>query len=646
MHDTLKGIHIETNMLASSNTNKIANSIAQEEAERYFDGLAKTIHLATEVPSFIVAPRRSGRTSLAYRYVQKYRQDENVHWLDGSTEVFVQGVETGSLLGFLTKNAVPNVSEQMLIIDDLTYLEPWQAQRLSDSLDTLVEQGWRVLVITTPQCDCYDNLQSDRCLIASSNLLNKLHCTPEQQLDCILHFLRDNLPLELRLFAALTAILQELDTKEACSLGFSVHDDVAQMVATLNPLFELDNEQPTQLTLKGVPLENLLPSIQEVFSEYYGDVPCEKRAERSIETLTRLSMELLKKGKHARSHETLSCVELLVANQAQASGGQINEAHTNEKTSAAQAVEKIPGTHALDAKVLTPNAKALAPSAKESNAYEPETKPSRVKIPNAKTRRAKIRAEQEPLYVRLFGELEIYRGNTRVEHRYLRGKRVQSLLALILLSPRKCVTRDTVIQQFWPQFEGERAVNNFHVTASRLTRTLAPSPDAKERYFFRNGSHYYFDSELVASDVDQFEEQARKVIRSELSCEQRLEAVFQMESLYRDDLLVGVRLDGALLQYRKRQHNLLVDALLTAADLTSSRGDVQSSLWFTRRAYDYDHAREDVYRALMDAQSSAGQRTSAIETYFACKEFLHEELGILPSLRTTALYQDLILNRG
>jgi DNA-binding SARP family transcriptional activator len=59
-----------------------------------------------------------------------------------------------------------------------------------------------------------------------------------------------------------------------------------------------------------------------------------------------------------------------------------------------------------------------------------------------------------------------------------------------------------------------------------------------------------------------------------------------------------------------------------------------------------DSTREDVYRELMDVQLDAGQRTSAMQTYFSCKRYLSDELGILPSRKTTALYQDLLMDRA
>ena len=71
-------------------------------------------------------------------------------------------------------------------------------------------------------------------------------------------------------------------------------------------------------------------------------------------------------------------------------------------------------------------------------------------------------------------------------------------------------------------------------------------------------------------------------------------------------------------------------------------GEVRGGLWFAREALKHDRSREDAYTALMEAQIAAGQRTAALETYFACRRYLTNELGIDPSLRTVQLYRDII----
>ena len=55
-----------------------------------------------------------------------------------------------------------------------------------------------------------------------------------------------------------------------------------------------------------------------------------------------------------------------------------------------------------------------------------------------------------------------------------------------------------------------------------------------------------------------------------------------------------------------------------------------------------DGRREDAYIALMESQILSDQRTDALETYFSCRRFLSEELGIDPSLRLVELYRSVI----
>ena len=644
MRNTLEGVLLETKRLAKDTTRKLAIENLQQEFTRNLDKLTFGMHNNSRIPCFVVAPRASGRTSLAYRYTQQYRQGDDVHWLDGSTDSFVQGIEAGTLANFIMKRKLSDAGEQVLVVDDLIYLEPWLAERFSDDIDALIEQGWQVIVITLPQYDCYENLQSDRYLITGADLLGENICTRAQQLGCLAQFLVDALPLEIRLFATLTVILNDLTVEEANALGFSMHDDLPQLVAALNPLFKFDKLEPIRLVLKGMPLLQLMPSIKPVFLEYYQASDSHIRPDKVIETLTRLSMELLNRGMYARSHEVLGCIETLFSDDSNHAGG-LNHAeglnHADESNYAGGL------NHATD-------------RADDSNQYRyraAETKSRQAELHiahaviqqlgSAEAIMRKRNKEQEPLYIRLFGDLEVYHGAVRVEHRYLKGRRIQNLLALIMVSPRKCITRDLAVQQFWPRMDFDRAVNNFHVACSRLSKALTEEAEESSfRYLLRSGTLYHFDTSLVTCDIDYFDELAQKVILRDLGMTERIDAVRKMESLYRDELLAGNRLEGVLEQHRKRELGLLVDALLVAARLHNDIGDVQAALWFTRRAYDYDHSREDIYRALMDAQLKAGQRTLAIETYFACKDFLYKELGILPSLKTTTLYQDLILNQG
>ena len=95
-------------------------------------------------------------------------------------------------------------------------------------------------------------------------------------------------------------------------------------------------------------------------------------------------------------------------------------------------------------------------------------------------------------------------------------------------------------------------------------------------------------------------------------------------------------------EVRDRYRTRLVEALLAASRHLLNAGETQGALWFAREALDRDRNREDVYLVLMEAQIVADQRNAAIETFFACKKMLSEQLGIDPSPKMVALYRKVI----
>ena len=112
----------------------------------------------------------------------------------------------------------------------------------------------------------------------------------------------------------------------------------------------------------------------------------------------------------------------------------------------------------------------------------------------------------------------------------------------------------------------------------------------------------------------------------------------QVNDRFSDDLLPSENGNDALASLRVDYRNRLVDALVAASTRLVAAGEAQEGLWFAQR----DRSREDAYICLMQAQLAAGQRTAALETYFACRRFLTDELGIDPSLETMRLYRSVI----
>ncbi len=93
---------------------------------------------------------------------------------------------------------------------------------------------------------------------------------------------------------------------------------------------------------------------------------------------------------------------------------------------------------------------------------------------------------------------------------------------------------------------------------------------------------------------------------------------------------------------RDRLNIEMVDSLIAASRRLRVQGEPQGALWFAREALARDETREDSYAALMEAQMAAGQRTAALDTFFTCRTYLSEALGLDPSTQLLVLYQALL----
>lgn len=115
--------------------------------------------------------------------------------------------------------------------------------------------------------------------------------------------------------------------------------------------------------------------------------------------------------------------------------------------------------------------------------------------------------------------------------------------------------------------------------------------------------------------------------------------------LYRADFLEGFHVRDApdfedwMLAERARLRELALQALHTLTQFHTQRGHFTEAISFASRLLSFDPWREEAHRQLMLLQARTGQTSAALSQYEICKRILEKELGIEPSLETTALYE-------
>jgi len=252
------------------------------------------------------------------------------------------------------------------------------------------------------------------------------------------------------------------------------------------------------------------------------------------------------------------------------------------------------------------------------------------------------KAESTPmLFVKLFGGLEVRIGDKLLNPRLFSRQKIKTLLALLVLNHGKEFSRERLCKVLWPESDPAASKRNLYSIWSQLKKALS-GQDGRCPYLIHTQFSYKLDGHLSSSDVAQFDALCRRLLFSFSDLELWSQVFSELEDLYTDDLLPTETENRSIISARADYRSRLVDTLSTAAHRLFEAGEYQNSLWFSRAAIARDAAREDIYTLLMQAQIALGQRAAALETYFRCRRYLVEELGIDPSEKTTRLYCSII----
>jgi DNA-binding SARP family transcriptional activator len=248
-------------------------------------------------------------------------------------------------------------------------------------------------------------------------------------------------------------------------------------------------------------------------------------------------------------------------------------------------------------------------------------------------------------YVRLFGGLEVTRDGLPVADEYWRKRKVRLLFAMLASRCGQDVPRDVLLERLWPDMDDERARRNFYVTWSAVKCALAnggpPSASASLVHNLGGVCRITRDTRVDLQDFDAAVVSLRQADAvGDVSAV--LAAGHHLSSIYRGELLPGDIYEEWFAEIRERTKHDFCDAMMTAARAAEAADDADEALVFLRRAGVADPWREDIYQAMMRCQILAGQRSSAIETYIACRGRLVEDLGIDPSAETTRLYEEVL----
>ena len=249
---------------------------------------------------------------------------------------------------------------------------------------------------------------------------------------------------------------------------------------------------------------------------------------------------------------------------------------------------------------------------------------------------------QVPLmHVRLFGGMEVRVGGEVIDEKAFQKHKATTLLAILVLHRGKEVPRSELLDVLWPDTSSEKSVNSFYSLWSLLRRALMDERGACP-YLAKHQKSYMVDAHYVKSDVEEFESICRMLTFEEPEAGVWMEAFARLEEDFACGLLPSEASNAYIARLRERFRTRLADVYVTAADRLCDADEPRAALWFAQAALERFEKREDAFCALMRAQMSTGQRSLAMDTFFECKRFMKEDLGMDPSERIVRLHRRLL----
>lgn len=251
------------------------------------------------------------------------------------------------------------------------------------------------------------------------------------------------------------------------------------------------------------------------------------------------------------------------------------------------------------------------------------------------------------LDVRLFGPGQLfYHDGTEL---VLRGRKELALLAYLAVEQGRAHSRDAIVGLLWPELTQNDARNNLRVSLARLRRML--NGDEAGLLTTTRRTLQFNQADNVTVDVIAFHQ-----LRAEIDahshenlhhcapCRQRM---VQAIALYRAEFLQGFALEECeafeawLLNQREHLYVQMAALLPELVQSYLLLGDLKQAEAVIRQRLVVDPLQEDAHRQLMELLVQTGQRHAALVQYETCRRWLDEELGVLPSAETVALYEQI-----
>jgi len=280
----------------------------------------------------------------------------------------------------------------------------------------------------------------------------------------------------------------------------------------------------------------------------------------------------------------------------------------------------------------------------EQNVPGPEGQLSGAEQRDGRSERSIVWPGVSRLYIRTFGDFQVWRGGSRIGEHEWKGNQPKLLLKAIITWPTT-VSKYVLIEDLWPEAAPETGEANFKFVLHHLRKALGPGLPTgfRSSYICLKGGLVTIDRVLCEVDLDSFlslSERGRKAAdRGDLK---RARFLYNAAiELYKGDLLPEDLYTPCVTLRREEVRKRYIDLLLRTAELYQNEGNSKKAIDCHTRIIEADPLFELSYQRLMLLYSQRGRKAMALRIFEDLKRHLYEELGTCPDKLTISIYERL-----
>lgn len=244
------------------------------------------------------------------------------------------------------------------------------------------------------------------------------------------------------------------------------------------------------------------------------------------------------------------------------------------------------------------------------------------------------------LHVQFFGKFRINFENQNIEKMF--GKRAKHLVSFLLYHHKKSISREKLIEIFWPYHAHHAAKNNLNVTIHGIRKVFQRILPDTPILTLENDCYQFSPNIIIQTDCDQIEQYHRnaKAIVSNLDPKNATKELQGIIEIYKGDFLETMY-ESWMEKRRENYREIYLYSLNQLSQFYFKIGQYLEAIKYNKLMLEKDNCMEEIHRKLMLCYHKLGRQSKVIRQFQNCKKILQQELEMSPSQKTVALLTEL-----